>query len=98
MFHVIEQETIQTISLSLAIICLSVFVVTVDVQVTLLVLFSVLLVDLFTLAMAYYTDLTFNPFVAVNLNFALGMTVDYSAHIAHTYLRVATPDSLAPRE
>ena len=75
----------------MAIISASVFLVTIDVQVTLLVLVSVILVDLFTLAAAYYMGLTFNIFVAMNMNFALGMTVDYSAHMAHAYLR-ADPD------
>ena len=51
-------------------------------------IFSVLLVELFTLGVAYYWGLTFNFLVSINLSFALGITVDYSAHIAHTYLRV----------
>ena len=55
---------------------------------TFLVIFSVLLVELFTLGVAYYWGLTFNFMVSINLSFALGITVDYSAHIAHMYLRV----------
>ena len=41
--------------------------------------------------MAHYWGLTFNFMVSINLSFALGITVDYSAHIAHMYLRV--PDA-----
>ena len=61
---------------------------------TLLVIFSVLLVELFTLGGVHYWGLTFNFMVAINLSFALGITVDYSAHIAHTYLR-ATDSNLS---
>ena len=65
----------------------SVFLLTLNVLVTLLVILSVVLVDLFTMAVVHYWGLTFNFLVAINLSFALGITVDYSSHIAHTYLR-----------
>ena len=43
----------------------SVFVLTVNVQVTLLVIFSVLLSDLFMMAVVHYWGLTFNFLIAV---------------------------------
>ena len=51
-------------------------------------IFSVLVVELFTLGFAYYVGLTFNFSVSINCSFAIGITVDYSAHIAYMYLRV----------
>ena len=63
-----------------------VFFVTVNVQVTLLVVFAVLLVNFFLLALLHFWQLTLNFMVMVNMIFAIGLAVDFSSHIAHTYL------------
>lgn len=63
-----------------------VFFVTVNVQVTLLVVFAVLLVNFFLLALLHFWSLTLNFMVMVNMIFAIGLAVDFSSHIAHTYL------------
>ena len=39
-----------------------------------------------------------NNIVVVNLVIGLGLAVDYSAHIAHTYLHVEAPKDLTTRE
>ena len=70
---------------TLAIIAI-VFFVTVNVQVTLLVVFAVLLVNFFLLALLHFWSLTLNFMVMVNMIFAIGLAVDFSSHIAHTYL------------
>lgn len=36
----------------------------------------------------YYVDLTFNTVTAINMVLAVGIAVDYSAHIAHSFLVV----------
>ena len=53
-----------------------------------------LLVDLFIVALAHYWSLTFNSIVVVQVVIAIGLAVDYSAHIAHTYLTVEPPARL----
>lgn len=68
-----------------------VLLITANVPVTLLVALSVLLVDFFLVALIYYWSLTFNSIVVVNVVIAIGLAVDYSAHIAHTYLVVVPP-------
>ena len=88
LYELLKRDTATTISLSLLIVSISVFMLTLNIQITLLVILSVLLVDLFTMASVHYWGLTFNFLIALNLSFALGITVDYSAHIAHTYLRI----------
>ena len=85
---ILLRDTLMTVGLSILMVSISVFLLTVNLRMTLLVLFSVLLVDLFTLAIVHFWGLTFHFVIAVNLSFALGITVDYSAHIAHTFLMV----------
>ena len=57
-----------------------------------------LLVDFFVFSLAYYWDLTFNHLLSINMSFALGIAVDYSTHIAHTYLLVKPPPSLKTKQ
>ena len=52
----------------------------------------VLLVDIYLLAILYYTGLTFNIFAVMMIVVGLGLAVDYSVHIAHVYL-TAEPDT-----
>ena len=87
-----------TLGLSVSIITLTVLLLTVNLQITVLVICSVLLVDIITLAVAHFWGLTFNNILAMNLSFALGITVDYSAHIAHTYLRVRAPAHITSKK
>ena len=65
---------------------------------TLMVLMCVLLVDLFVMALIYYWGLTFNNVVVVNTVIAIGLSVDYSAHIAHTYLVVKPPPACKTKD
>lgn len=50
-----------------------------------------LLVDLYMAGFAYYLGLTMNNVLAIQLSFALGIAVDFSTHIAHTYLHIKPP-------
>jgi len=59
---------------------------------------AVLLVDLFLVALVFYWDLTFNNIVVVNFVIAIGLAVDYSAHIAHTFLIIKAPKSMTNSE
>ena len=75
-----------SIGLSLVAVAAVVFMITGSLPVTALVVFAVVLVDYFLIALIYYWDLTFNTIIIVNIVIAIGLAVDYSAHIAHTYL------------
>ena len=70
-----------------------IFFITSSVAATMMVLLCVVLVDFFLTALVYYWGLTFNNVVVVNTVIAIGLSVDYSAHIAHTYLVVKPPAS-----
>ena len=51
------------------------------------------LVDLFLFALMVYWDVAFNTFTGVNIVVAIGMAVDYSAHIGHAYLEAGKEKS-----
>lgn len=93
-YRVLIPETVATIGFALCTVILVVLFITMNLQVTLLVVFCVLLVDFFVLAAAYYWGLTMSNILSINLSFALGIAVDYSTHIAHTYLLVVPPATL----
>jgi len=87
---VFTRETILSVGLSLVAVFFVIIFITGSIFVTVLVTIAVLLVDLFLVALIFYWGLTFNSVVVVNVVIAIGLAVDYSAHIAHTYLTVKT--------
>ena len=79
--------------LSIGACLIVILIITASIQATLLVAFCVLLVDLFLSALIFYWGLTFNPLVVINIVIAIGLSVDYSAHISHSYLITGIPES-----
>ena len=71
-------ETLMTIGFALTTVICVVLFITVNLQVTVLVVLCVVLVDFFIMAFAYYWGLTMNNILGVNMSFALGISVDYS--------------------
>ena len=68
-------------------------VVTANLTVTLFILFCVALVDLFLFALLAFWNVTLNSVTVVNIVIAIGLAVDYSAHIGHTYLTIDPPET-----
>jgi Niemann-Pick C1 protein len=93
-YVVFVQETMLSVGLSILAVFFVVMFITGSVPVTLLVVLAVLLVDLYLLALIHFWDLTMNNIIVVNLVIGLGLSVDYSAHIAHSYLMVKPPKEL----
>lgn len=77
--------------LSICAVLIIVLIITASVSATIMVAMSVLLVDLFLIGLIYFWGLAFSPFVMINIVIAIGLSVDYSAHIAHAYLLVVPP-------
>lgn len=98
LYYVFVNETLLSVGLSIISVFLVVLLVTGSIPVTILVVLAVLLVDLFLLALMHYWDLTFNNVIVVNIVIAIGLAVDYSAHIAHTYLIIKAPHDLPDSE
>jgi len=84
-------ETLYSSGMSFAAVCLVILVITTSITATLLVALCVALVDLYLLALLYFWGLTFNTIVVLQIVIALGLAVDYSAHIAHNYLVIVPP-------
>jgi len=93
-YFVFKEDSIMSAVLSIAAVLIIILVITASVTATLLVAFCVLLVDLYLVGLVYFWGLSFSPFVMINIVIAIGLSVDYSAHIAHAYLIAKPPDHL----
>mmetsp|Transcript_37688 Transcript_37688/g.49578 ORF Transcript_37688/g.49578 Transcript_37688/m.49578 type:complete len:86 (+) Transcript_37688:211-468(+) len=65
--------------------------ITFNAHLSLMVIISVLLVDFYLVALIYFWGMTLNMFTGVAMVLAFGIAVDYSTHIAHTYLLAQAP-------
>ena len=92
------EETLLSCGLSIVAVFAIVLFVTGSIPVTFLVVLAVLLVDLFLMGLIHFWDLTFNTVVVVNIVIAIGLAVDYSAHISHTYLLIVPPKGMTDSE
>jgi predicted RND superfamily exporter protein len=83
---VVEKETIQNVLVA----CGCVFIVNVimlaDFLAAFLVLSMIGFVDVCILGFMGHWELDFNSVTAINLVLAVGLAIDYSAHIAHSFL------------
>mmetsp|Transcript_27376 Transcript_27376/g.41640 ORF Transcript_27376/g.41640 Transcript_27376/m.41640 type:complete len:88 (+) Transcript_27376:2209-2472(+) len=81
------------IGLAMVAVFFVLIVVTASIQMTLFILFCVGLVDLFLFGLLGFWGVTLNSVTVVNIVIAIGLAVDYSAHIGHSYLTVAPPET-----
>ena len=79
-------EMIQQLSVALFTVTLVVLLITLNIRVTVFIVFVVLLVVLYMGGTMYFWDLTFNNISGINMILALGIAIDYSVHIAQRYL------------
>lgn len=91
-YVVFNYETILNITLALLAVLGVLILITANFTVTIFVLLCVALVDLFLFSMLSILNVTLNSVTVVNITIAIGLAVDYSAHIGHAYLTVNPPD------
>lgn len=77
--------------LALVAVFVVLMIVTANFTVTMFILLCVALVDFFLLGLLTFWDVTFNSVTVVNNVIAIGLAVDYSAHIGHAYLMCEAP-------
>jgi len=83
---VIKQETIQNILIAAScVFCVCVLLLA-NVWMAFLILCMIALVDIELLGMLYAAGLAYNSVSAIFLVLAIGLAVDYSAHIAHAFM------------
>jgi len=92
------EETVTSTVLSFGAILVVVFLITGSIPGTLLISMCVFLVDYFLLALVHFWSLNLNGIVVVNVIIAIGLAVDYSAHIGHTYLATVPPRRLKSKK
>jgi len=85
-YVVFNQEAIQNVVLALITVFVVILCITGNIRITLFVLICVALVDLFLFALLAWWDVALNSVTIINIVIAIGLAVDYSAHIGHSYL------------
>ena len=90
-YVVFDQEATLNVGLALGAVFLILVIFTANLTVTLLVLLQVALVDVFLFSLLYFWGVTLNSVTIVNITVAIGLSVDYSAHIGHAFLTIDPP-------
>jgi len=93
-YSVLPREATFTLSMALLAVVGVVLFITVSLQMTLIVACVVSLVNVFMVGTVFYWGIYMNTILALNMSFCLGVAVDYSTHIAQTYLLVKVPDDI----
>jgi len=86
------KDTSINVVLALVAVLVVLMIVTANLKVTLFVLFCVALVDLFLFALLAFWGVALNSVTVVNIVIAIGLAVDYTAHIGHSFLTVDPPE------
>lgn len=91
-YVVFKEEATINVLLALAAVFIVLMIVTANFTVSMFILLCVALVDLFLLGLLTFWDVTFNSVTVTNNVIAIGLAVDYSAHIGHSYLLSVPPE------
>jgi len=86
-------ETVICLTLTFVAVILVILVITSNFVITMFVFTCVVMTDLFLFGHIYYMNLTLNPLTVLNIIIAMGISIDYSAHIAYAYLVEPIVDS-----
>lgn len=86
MYALLPKETARQLMTSIAVVIAILLLTTFSVQAMILVVVSVVLVTIYTLTLQQIWGVDFNFMSAIQLIFALGVSLDYSSHMAHAYL------------
>lgn len=97
-YVVFGDEATKSVAIALAGVLVIMLIVTANLRISCFILLCVALVDLFLLSLLHFWDLTFNSVSVVNITIAIGLAVDYSAHIAHGYMHADVPSELTDAE
>lgn len=92
-YVIFKEEAILNVCLALVAVFVVLMVVTANFTITMFVLLCVALVDVFLFGLLTFWNITLNSVTVVNNVVAIGLAVDYSAHIGHAYLMAEAPDT-----
>jgi Niemann-Pick C1 protein len=88
-YVVFKKELTLNVTLALLAVFVVVLSITINFVVSFMIVSCVVLVDLFLFGILAYWNLTLNHITIINIVMAIGLAVDYSAHIGHAYLQAS---------
>lgn len=91
LFVTFWEEFLYPMSLSFSAVIAVILLITADIVATLVVALCVLMTDIFLGGLMFYWGLSANPVVMVQVVLGIGCSVDFSAHIAYSYLVEVIP-------
>jgi len=83
---VIQREALLNLALALVAVFVIVSLIIAELRTTLLVMLCVVLTDADILGLMWLWGLTIDSVAVINLVLAVGLAVDYSAHVAHAFV------------
>ena len=84
---VIDTETIRSLIWAALAVLGVMLILLADIKMALLVFAVIVLIDEELLGMMYFIGLEYNAVTTIDLVISLGLSVDYSVHIAHSFLK-----------
>ncbi|CAD7697418.1 unnamed protein product [Ostreobium quekettii] len=87
-FRIVTEETIKNVISAMVAVGLVCLLVLADFPTTFAVIAMIALTDLWVFGSMWYLGLQFNLVTSINLILAVGIAIDYSAHVAHSFLVV----------
>ena len=91
-FAIMVPEFRLAFTLSLGAVLTVILIISSNLATTIIVAISVLTTNVFLIGLVYYWDLTLNPMVLLNIMLSIGTSIDFSAHIAYSYLTEICPE------
>uniref|UniRef100_A0A6U4II24 SSD domain-containing protein n=2 Tax=Phaeomonas parva TaxID=124430 RepID=A0A6U4II24_9STRA len=86
---IVYEETIRNVLLALVVVFIVALIFLADLSAALIVLINIAVVDVCLLGFIHWFGMHINMVIAINVLLAIGLTVDYSAHIAHAYMHTS---------
>ena len=86
-YAIITHEAIQNLGLALAAVFVIVTLLVANIGATLLVMLCVVLVDIDILGLMWLWGVSIDSVAIINLVLAIGLSVDYSVHLAHCFMQ-----------
>jgi len=88
-------ETVRNVAVTLAVVYFICILFLGDIWAATLCAANIILVDFCLFGFLYWFGMHMNTVIAINLIMAIGLTVDYSAHLVHAYMHVDGEDANA---
>ena len=93
MYKILQKETNQSLLSAMSSIFIVLFF-TIDIKLSFWILLMVIITDIEIYSVLYLSGISINAVSCIILIIAIGIAVDYSAHIGHSFFHVFPPEHL----